>query len=220
MDLRQQFNKVQGSDISSFWYHLWTLFFVAPAKKRGRAALPKEPKAPKPPKVPKAPKPPKPPKEPKAPKPPKDPNAPKAKPGPKPKKAAEAQADGKQEKIDESFKKVKRKIDRFKGMSEEEVMKKTLPDLLDYNLDYVIVRIICFYSGTQHCAICNEFDFVRFKNMCCFPFRLVSIQDWWQLTLDGGFQVLEIIFVSYVTSINLSCVMVENGSRWKIVLIL
>ncbi|XP_034390201.1 thymine DNA glycosylase, tandem duplicate 1 isoform X2 [Cyclopterus lumpus] len=127
-----------------------------PSKKRGRAAQPKEPKAPKPPKVPKAPKPPKapkepkppkapkepkPPKVPKAPKPPKDPNAPKAKPGPKPKKGAEAQADGKQEKIDESFKKVKRKIDRFKGMSEEEVMTKTLPDLLDYNLDYVIIGI-------------------------------------------------------------------------------
>ncbi|XP_034734426.1 thymine DNA glycosylase, tandem duplicate 1 isoform X1 [Etheostoma cragini] len=100
-----------------------------PAKKRGRPAQPKEPKAPKPPKVPKAPKP------------PKDPNAPKAKPGPKPKKATEAQADGKQEKIDESFKKVKRKIDRFKGMSEEEVMTKTLPDLLEYNLDYVIIGI-------------------------------------------------------------------------------
>ncbi|XP_045893768.1 thymine DNA glycosylase, tandem duplicate 1 [Micropterus dolomieu] len=102
---------------------------LAKPKKRGRPAQPKEPKAPKPPKVPKAPKP------------PKDPNAPKAKPGPKPKKATEAQVDGKQEKIDESFKKVKRKVDRFKGMSEEEVMKKTLPDLLDYNLDYVIIGI-------------------------------------------------------------------------------
>lgn len=100
-----------------------------PPKKRGRQAQPKEPKEPKPPKVPKVPKP------------PKDPNAPKGKPGPKPKKAAEGQVDGKQEKIDESFKKVKRKIDRFKGMSEEEVMKKTLPDLLDYNLDYVIIGI-------------------------------------------------------------------------------
>ncbi|XP_026030910.1 G/T mismatch-specific thymine DNA glycosylase isoform X1 [Astatotilapia calliptera] len=98
-----------------------------PAKKRGRPAQPKEPGAPTPPKVPKARKP------------PKDPNAPKAKPGPKPKKAAPA--DGKQEKIDETFKKVKRKVDRFKGMSEEEVMKKTLPDLLDYNLDYVIIGI-------------------------------------------------------------------------------
>ncbi|XP_056272985.1 thymine DNA glycosylase, tandem duplicate 1 isoform X1 [Pseudoliparis swirei] len=118
-----------------------------PPKKRGRAAQPKEPKPPKPPKVPKVPKPPKapkepkPPKVPKAPKPAKDPNAPKAKPGPKPKKGAEAPADGKQEKIDESFKKVKRKINRFKGMSEEEVMTKTLPDLLDYNLDYVIIGI-------------------------------------------------------------------------------
>ncbi|CAK6954494.1 thymine DNA glycosylase%2C tandem duplicate 1 isoform X1 [Scomber scombrus] len=99
------------------------------AKKRGRAAQPKEPKPPKPPKVPKAPKP------------PKDPNAPKAKPGPKPKKGAEAQGDGKQEKIDETFKKVKRKVDRFKGMSEEEVMTRTLPDLLEYNLDYVIIGI-------------------------------------------------------------------------------
>ncbi|KAM6937021.1 G/T mismatch-specific thymine DNA glycosylase-like [Xenentodon cancila] len=108
---------------------------LAKPKKRGRTAQPKEPGQPKPPKVPKAPK------APKAPKPPKDPNAPKAKPGPKPKKATEAQADGKQEKIDESFKKVKRKVDRFKGMTEEEVMKKTLPDLLDYNLDYVIIGI-------------------------------------------------------------------------------
>ncbi|KAL6106324.1 tdg [Pungitius sinensis] len=102
-----------------------------PPKKRGRAAQPKEPKAPKPPKVPKAPKPPKP---------PKDPNAPKAKPGRKPKKGADAQGDGTQEKID-TEKKVKRKIDRFKGMSEEEVMTKTLPDLLEYNLDYVIIGI-------------------------------------------------------------------------------
>ncbi|KAF7654144.1 hypothetical protein LDENG_00073440 [Lucifuga dentata] len=100
-----------------------------PAKKRGRSAKPKEPAAPKLPKIPKAPKV------------PKDPNAPKAKPGPKPKKAKAGEVDGKQEKIDESFKKVKRKVDRFKGMTEEEVMKKTLPDLLDYNLDYVIIGI-------------------------------------------------------------------------------
>ncbi|RXN06900.1 G T mismatch-specific thymine DNA glycosylase-like protein [Labeo rohita] len=46
-----------------------------------------------------------------------------------------------QEKIDETFKKVKRKVDRFKGMSEEEVMKKTLPDILTPNLDYVIIGI-------------------------------------------------------------------------------
>lgn len=116
---------------------------LAAARKRARAAQPKEPKppkVPKEPKPPKVPKEPKPPKLPKAPKPPKDPKAPKAKPGPKPKKATDTAADGRQEKIDENFKKVKRKVDRFKGMSEEEVMKKTLPDLLDHNLDYVIVR--------------------------------------------------------------------------------
>ncbi|XP_051545234.1 G/T mismatch-specific thymine DNA glycosylase-like isoform X2 [Myxocyprinus asiaticus] len=73
----------------------------------------------------------------------KEPKA-KAKPGPKPKKSKDDKeappAEG-QEKIDETFKKVKRKVDRFKGMSEEEVMKKTLPDILTYNLDYVIIGI-------------------------------------------------------------------------------
>ncbi|XP_026058305.1 G/T mismatch-specific thymine DNA glycosylase isoform X2 [Carassius auratus] len=70
----------------------------------------------------------------------KEPKA-KAKPGPKPKKAKEAPSAEGQEKIDETFKKVKRKVDRFKGMSEEEVMKKTLPDILIPNLDYVIIGI-------------------------------------------------------------------------------
>ncbi|XP_064200616.1 G/T mismatch-specific thymine DNA glycosylase-like isoform X2 [Anguilla rostrata] len=67
---------------------------------------------------------------------------PKAKPGPKPKKAKEAkEEEGKQEKIDEAFKKVKRKVDRFKGMTEAEVMTKTLPDILTQNLDFVIIGI-------------------------------------------------------------------------------
>ncbi|KAG7454374.1 hypothetical protein MATL_G00259060 [Megalops atlanticus] len=110
----------------------------APAKgKRGRP-LGKEPKAtdgPKPKKAKEA-------KEPQAkpgPKPKKaaEPKEPKGKPGPKPKKAAE----GKQEKIDEAFKKVKRKVDRFKGMTEAEVMTKTLPDILIPNLDFVIIGI-------------------------------------------------------------------------------
>ncbi|XP_059392799.1 thymine DNA glycosylase, tandem duplicate 1 isoform X2 [Carassius carassius] len=70
----------------------------------------------------------------------KEPKA-KGKPGPKPKKAKEAPSAEGQEKIDETFKKVKRKVDRFKGMSEEEVMKKTLPDILIPNLDYVIIGI-------------------------------------------------------------------------------
>ncbi|XP_041966231.1 G/T mismatch-specific thymine DNA glycosylase-like isoform X2 [Alosa alosa] len=102
----------------------------APAKgKRGRQAN-KEPKAkpePKPKPAPKAK------------------SEPKAKPGPKPKKAkldkGATEGEGGQEKIDETFKKVKRKVDRFKGMSEEEVMTKTLPDILRENLDYVIIGI-------------------------------------------------------------------------------
>lgn len=83
-------------------------------------------------------------KEPKAKPQPKEKAAPKAKPGPKPKKAkldkGATEGENGQEKIDETFKKVKRKVDRFKGMTEEEVMTKTLPDILRENLDYVIVR--------------------------------------------------------------------------------
>lgn len=50
-------------------------------------------------------------------------------------------------------------------------MKRTLPDLLDYNLDYVIVRVSAhlFYSATKSCVMCNDFEFVSFKNICpCF----------------------------------------------------
>ncbi|XP_064175453.1 G/T mismatch-specific thymine DNA glycosylase-like isoform X1 [Anguilla rostrata] len=64
---------------------------------------------------------------------------PKAKPGPKP-KAAKAGKGGEQ-KIDEVFRKVRRKVDRFKGMTEAEVMTKTLPDILTPNLDFVIIGI-------------------------------------------------------------------------------
>lgn len=69
---------------------------------------------------------------------------------------------------------MKRKIDRFKGMSEEEVMTKTLPDLLEYNLDYVIVSFpVQLFEWSQ--IICV---FERFKKTCAalFP-RLVSTQD-------------------------------------------
>jgi TDG/mug DNA glycosylase family protein len=46
----------------------------------------------------------------------------------------------KQEKITDTFK-VKRKVDRFNGVSEAELLTKTLPDILTFNLDIVIVRI-------------------------------------------------------------------------------
>lgn len=64
-----------------------------------------------------------------------------------PKKPAEAKKSGKstkskekQEKITDTFK-VKRKVDRFNGVSEAELLTKTLPDILTFNLDIVIVRI-------------------------------------------------------------------------------
>ena len=50
----------------------------------------------------------------------------------------------KQEKLTDNMKekKPRRKFDRFHGMPEEEVVKRTLPDLLVHNLDIVIVSIM------------------------------------------------------------------------------
>lgn len=47
----------------------------------------------------------------------------------------------KQEKITDHVTVKKRKVDRFKGMSEEEVLKRLLPDHLAPDLDIVIVSI-------------------------------------------------------------------------------
>ena len=60
---------------------------------------------------------------------PKDPNQPKKEKAPK---------TDKQGKITDTMK-PKKKIDRFNGMSEEEVAKKTLPDHIKENLDVLIV---------------------------------------------------------------------------------
>lgn len=81
-------------------------------------------------------------------------------------------------------------MDRFKGMSEEEVMKKTLPDLLDYNLDYVIVRVprLCRW---QCCPRSTD------QPVCAF--RSESTRDSWRRTSDAGFQDLGTTFVSQVT---------------------
>ncbi|XP_018585620.2 G/T mismatch-specific thymine DNA glycosylase-like [Scleropages formosus] len=49
--------------------------------------------------------------------------------------------DSNQEEVEEGLKKVKRKVDRFNGMSVDEVMAKTLPDVLAYNLDILIIGI-------------------------------------------------------------------------------
>ena len=42
--------------------------------------------------------------------------------------------------------KVKRKVDRFNGVSEAELLTKTLPDILTFNLDIVIVRILSSFG--------------------------------------------------------------------------
>lgn len=54
------------------------------------------------------------------------------------KKEKSAKSKGKQEKITDTFK-VKRKVDRFNGVSEAELLTKTLPDILTFDLDIVIV---------------------------------------------------------------------------------
>ncbi|XP_043943773.1 G/T mismatch-specific thymine DNA glycosylase isoform X1 [Protopterus annectens] len=52
----------------------------------------------------------------------------------------QAKSGGKQEKITDTYK-VKRKVDRFNGVSEAEILLKTLPDILVFNLDIVIIGI-------------------------------------------------------------------------------
>lgn len=54
------------------------------------------------------------------------------------KKEKATKSKGKQEKITDTFK-VKRKVDRFNGVSEAELLTKTLPDILTFDLDIVIV---------------------------------------------------------------------------------
>lgn len=56
-------------------------------------------------------------------------------------------------------------------------MKKTLPDLLDYNLDYVIVRffIHLFPAGTENCGM----DLTSKTSA-------VLLSDWYQPRTDGS----------------------------------
>ncbi|CAI9603579.1 unnamed protein product [Staurois parvus] len=84
---------------------------------------------------------------------------------PKPKKQAAKSAktpksSGKQEKITDTFK-VKRKVDRFNGVSEAELLTKTLPDILTFNLDIVIIGInpglMAAYKGHHYPGPGNHF---------------------------------------------------------------
>ncbi|KAB0347777.1 hypothetical protein FD754_012634, partial [Muntiacus muntjak] len=84
-----------------------------------------------------------------------------------PQKPAETKKSGKstkskekQEKITDTFK-VKRKVDRFNGVSEAELLTKTLPDILTFNLDIVIIGInpglMAAYKGHHYPGPGNHF---------------------------------------------------------------
>ncbi|XP_078003029.1 G/T mismatch-specific thymine DNA glycosylase isoform X3 [Phascolarctos cinereus] len=77
-----------------------------------------------------------------------------------PRAAKSAKSKGKQEKITDTFK-VKRKVDRFNGMSEAELLTKTLPDILTFNLDIVIIGInpglMAAYKGHHYPGPGNHF---------------------------------------------------------------
>ncbi|KAJ6658986.1 hypothetical protein lerEdw1_019623 [Lerista edwardsae] len=74
--------------------------------------------------------------------------------------AKTAKSKGKQEKITDTFK-VKRKVDRFNGVSEAELLTKTLPDILTFNLDIVIIGInpglMAAYKGHHYPGPGNHF---------------------------------------------------------------
>ncbi|NWW43816.1 TDG glycosylase, partial [Pedionomus torquatus] len=76
------------------------------------------------------------------------------------KKEKPAKSKGKQEKITDTFK-VKRKIDRFNGVSEAELLTKTLPDILTFDLDIVIIGInpglMAAYKGHHYPGPGNHF---------------------------------------------------------------
>ncbi|KYO36447.1 G/T mismatch-specific thymine DNA glycosylase [Alligator mississippiensis] len=76
------------------------------------------------------------------------------------KAAKSAKSKGKQEKITNTFK-VKRKVDRFNGVSEAELLTKTLPDILTFNLDIVIIGInpglMAAYKGHHYPGPGNHF---------------------------------------------------------------
>ncbi|XP_016078705.1 PREDICTED: G/T mismatch-specific thymine DNA glycosylase [Miniopterus natalensis] len=78
-----------------------------------------------------------------------------------PKKSAKStKSKEKQEKITDTFK-VKRKVDRFNGVSEAELLTKTLPDILTFNLDIVIIGInpglMAAYKGHHYPGPGNHF---------------------------------------------------------------
>lgn len=90
---------------------------------------------------------------------PQDPVEPK-KPAASKKSGKSTKSKEKQEKITDTFK-VKRKVDRFNGVSEAELLTKTLPDILTFNLDIVIIGInpglMAAYKGHHYPGPGNHF---------------------------------------------------------------
>ncbi|GAB1295455.1 G/T mismatch-specific thymine DNA glycosylase [Apodemus speciosus] len=101
---------------------------------------------------------------------PQDPVEPK-KPAATKKSAKSAKSKEKQEKITDAFK-VKRKVDRFNGVSEAELLTKTLPDILTFNLDIVIIGInpglMAAYKGHHYPGPGNHF-FRAVQELLCGP---------------------------------------------------
>lgn len=90
----------------------------------------------------------------------------------------------KQEKISETFKE-RKKVDRFNGMPEEEVVKRTLPDHLVPNLDVVVIGInpglFAAYKGHHYAGPGNHFW------KCLFLSGLIAEP----MTSDDDFKLIE-----------------------------
>lgn len=95
----------------------------------------------------------------------------------------------KQEKITEKFK-PKKKVDRFDGMSEEDVMKRTLPDHLIPGLDIVIIGInpglIAAFKGHHYAGPGNHFWKCLFL-AGLIPEPMTALDDYKLLNYGIGF---------------------------------
>lgn len=87
--------------------------------------------------------------------------------------------------------KERKKHDRFNGMSEEEVCKRTLPDHLDTNLDVVIVSTVDFQTALyqMRARVCfvsfAGFRFIFLKWFCNTCVKESVSSDSWGLEEEG-----------------------------------
>lgn len=66
----------------------------------------------------------------------------------------------------------KKKRDRFNGMSEDEVMKRELPDHLHENLDILIVRTAKKLMGHEFILLIYEIHITHLYYTCCMNFDI------------------------------------------------